>query len=184
MTELKHMSRLRENYPQFLSINHQTWGPDGVVWLSFGPGFLSMDLKYASESKSSAFECYHRVTGVLNSWNCHGQSYPLSDVWRAFWIHFLLVESAITSLITLLPSAGIYTSTLGRSICRLMCCWFFFSFLTAPRLFCHPSGDTPLLVLLNGTIQGSTFHWDCGLHSGHGLHGGSRCPRWETARSR
>lgn len=66
----------------------------------------------------------------------------------------------------------------------MLICWFFLSSLTAPRLFCHPSGDTALLVLLTGTIQGSTFHWDCGLHSGHGMHGRSRCPRWETARSR
>lgn len=54
MTDLKHMSRLQENYPQSLSVNQQRWGPGGVVWLSFGSGFLPMDLKYTSESKSSA----------------------------------------------------------------------------------------------------------------------------------
>lgn len=55
---------------------------------------------------------------------------------------------------------------------------------TAPRLFCDSSCDLTVLVLPPGAIQSSALHRDCGLHSGHGLHGRNRCACWKTARSR
>lgn len=154
-----------------------TRGEDQMEWC--GSPLAQVSFPWIWNEQSGALGCYHRATTLLSSWNSHELNSPLLSLMDGIttWIHFQPGTKCYYSL------SGVYLSILGQSASRLFADFSFF-LLTAPRLLCHPSGDTALLVLLTGTIQGSTFHWDRGLYSGHGLHGRSRCPGWETARSR